>query len=56
MSVLLLAALLSFAVLGLENQRKQRLHELFADLFAAIMAYYNVGFETITPGCMGFCS
>ncbi|MEM7589478.1 MAG: cation:dicarboxylase symporter family transporter, partial [Myxococcota bacterium] len=37
-SVLLLAALLSFAVLGLESQRRQRLHDLFADLFAAIMA------------------
>ena len=37
-SVLLLAALLSFAVLGLESQRRQRLHELFADLFAAIMS------------------
>ncbi|MEM7403163.1 MAG: dicarboxylate/amino acid:cation symporter [Myxococcota bacterium] len=36
-SVLLLAALLSFAVLGLQQQRRQRLHTLFADLFAAIM-------------------
>ncbi len=36
-SVLLLAALLSLAVLGLPQERRKRLHILFDDLFAAVM-------------------
>ncbi|MEM7494556.1 MAG: dicarboxylate/amino acid:cation symporter [Myxococcota bacterium] len=37
MSVLLLATLLSLAVLGLPRERRKRLHTLFDDLFSAVM-------------------